>query len=326
MALLSVCLFTVVACSSASGETIFETEPATTDICSCGATADSAFYFASNFQVTDTVETGSIGGQFRDFGDGSPIFGAIVRVDGETDRIGLANFESDKLLGATIIDVPPTTQEVSGNLRVTLTPGWYAVVFGSGRYGTTGAAGAVANNVTQGTSEIYSLNTNTNGISISATALRFFVESTPVPEFSVLLDTKTSEFFDLGVPELHDGAIVFKTDNGISQMELADPTPQQVADDFDTTIPETNSTFSYFEDSATTRDRSVAFFGGIFNSLAGLYTDARGTLERVIDDTMTVPGGTDPFLFPQHFRRASISRGAITFAGRNGTPSMGIYR
>jgi hypothetical protein len=40
---------------------------------------------------------------------------------------------------------------VYGELSVSLSPGWYAVVFGSGLFGTSGLGGAIRNNMDFGT-------------------------------------------------------------------------------------------------------------------------------------------------------------------------------
>jgi MYXO-CTERM domain-containing protein len=49
------------------------------------------------------------------------------------------------VLGVTLITFPDPSMEAFGNLAVNLDPGSYAVVFGSGLFGTNGRGAAVAN-------------------------------------------------------------------------------------------------------------------------------------------------------------------------------------
>ncbi len=304
---------------------IFESAPASETDCSCGGPANEFWYITANFQVTEPVETGSIGGRFRDFEHGAPIFGAIVRIDGESDRIAPNDFESGAVLGATLIDLPPTTKEVSANLRVTLTPGWYALVFGAGRFGATGSAGVVGNATLDGASLVYRMRTGTGAISIESYAARLFVTTTPIPELSILTDTATLGVFSLRAPALHRGEVLFKADDDLVRMTIDGGNLQSVVQHLQTIIPERTDSFSVLERGSPIRDGSVAFHGGRFNVVNGLYTDVRGKLERVIDSTMAVPGGTDLFQFPQFGMVASLSGTSVAFAGRNGTTSMGAY-
>ena len=309
---------------SASARIIFESAPATENVCACGSIANDVFYFAANFQITETVETGSIGGRLSNFTEGEPIFGAIVRIDGEFDWITPADFEGQALLGATLVDLPATTQEVSANLRVTLTPGWYALVFGAGRFGAIGAADVVANETMEGASRVYTMRTDTGLITIQAIAARLYVDTVPIPEFLLLVDTMTSGFNSLRDPALDAGEITFRADDDIFRMALDDEVPTPVARRGDT-MPGSNESFNLLSPTPTIRDGSVALYGQSSNGLVGIYTDARGALERVIDTTMTVPGGIDLFQLSPFSRQASISGKTVTFPGRGGTTSMGIF-
>jgi hypothetical protein len=67
------------------------------------------------------------------------IFGALVRVSGPSAPPTPADLSGSDVLGTTLITLPPalTSDNVSGPLSLTLTPGWYAVIFGSGKFGAT---------------------------------------------------------------------------------------------------------------------------------------------------------------------------------------------
>jgi hypothetical protein len=50
------------------------------------------------------------------------------------------------VLGAALLTFPNPSAEVFGELSLPLDPGWYALVFGSGQFGTTGNGAAPMNN------------------------------------------------------------------------------------------------------------------------------------------------------------------------------------
>jgi hypothetical protein len=108
-----------------------------------GVETDASFDSGVNFFVSAPVIVQSIGGKFTPspVAGNNEIFGAIVRVNGQFDTPDLAT----NLLGTTLITLPGNqdVEDVSGALSVTLTPGWYAVLFGTGRFGATGSAFAV---------------------------------------------------------------------------------------------------------------------------------------------------------------------------------------
>ncbi len=147
--------------TSVVNSTSNDTEVSATD-------ASSLFYSAANFQVTTTTQVTGIGGHFQQ-GLGGPgnneIFGAIVAIptlsSSPTDPT-----LSTGVLGSTLITLPaPFTPEaqvtatLTGALNLTLAPGDYAVVFGSGQFGVTGSGGLVTSVV----GPSFSGDVNTNG-------------------------------------------------------------------------------------------------------------------------------------------------------------------
>jgi hypothetical protein len=97
------------------------------------------------FHLTQSVITSQIGGHFVGGSNGT-FFGAIVKLDSETDFPNSSNLSTPDVLGAASLSFPVPSAEVFGNLKIHLTPGWYALVFGSGLFGTSGYGAALWNN------------------------------------------------------------------------------------------------------------------------------------------------------------------------------------
>jgi len=90
------------------------------------------------------VITHQVGGHFVS-GAAGTFFGSIVELDGESDTPDSLDFSTSDFRGATLLDFPAASDEVFGNLSLALDPGWYALIFGSGLFGTNGDGGAVRN-------------------------------------------------------------------------------------------------------------------------------------------------------------------------------------
>ncbi len=110
------------------------------------ATSVNRFVFTGvRFQLTQPVITSQIGGHFVEANSGS-FFGAIVALDDESDFPDSGDFSSSDFLGSTLLTFPHPSAEVFGDLSLSLDPGWYALVFGSGLFEATGAGAAPRNN------------------------------------------------------------------------------------------------------------------------------------------------------------------------------------
>lgn len=103
------------------------------------------------FELSQPAFTTQIGGHFLQRpgsdpnGDGS-FFGAIVALDDENDFPDSGDLSTSDVLGSTLLTFPNPSAEVFGNLNLSLDPGWYALVFGSGLFGTTAGGAAIRNN------------------------------------------------------------------------------------------------------------------------------------------------------------------------------------
>lgn len=112
-----------------------------------GTSIDLSVYVGVRFQLNQPVATDQIGGHFVSGGLGT-FFGAIVKLDNENDTPDSFDFSTPDFLGSTSLTFPfLSSDEVFGNLALSLDPGWYALVFGSGLFGTSGDGNAVRNGI-----------------------------------------------------------------------------------------------------------------------------------------------------------------------------------
>jgi hypothetical protein len=107
---------------------------------------DTSFFSGVNFFLASPAQVSDIGGHFINtlLNGNNEIFGAIVRVNGPTDPPSPVDLSGPDVLGTTLITLPPVndSENESGPLSLALTPGWYAVIFGSGKFGATNDASA----------------------------------------------------------------------------------------------------------------------------------------------------------------------------------------
>jgi hypothetical protein len=150
---------------------------------------DDRQFVGVRFDVTSTVTTGTIGGHFGGFGN---FFGAIVALSGPTDVPDSFSLSTPDVLGSTLINFPFPSDDTSAPLTLTLTPGWYALVFGSGLFAATGGGYAPVTNTDVGTpSFFFSRNFNDTWGEGGYDNARFFVTEaqarTPEPSSVILL-------------------------------------------------------------------------------------------------------------------------------------------
>ncbi|MCH8921558.1 MAG: tandem-95 repeat protein [Planctomycetes bacterium] len=112
-----------------------------------GSSIDAAQFLGSRFFVDATVQTERIGGQIAGnaaVGNGM-LFAAVVALSGPDDFPDSVDLSTPDVLGHTLltIDAPDFNGHlIAAPLDVTLTAGWYAIVYGSGRFGATGGGSA----------------------------------------------------------------------------------------------------------------------------------------------------------------------------------------
>lgn len=91
----------------------------------------------ATFTLSQKTQITGVGGVFSAFGDGGSIFAEIFSGP-------LSSFRSATVLGSTTFTPPSNWSDFSTALSVTLNPGTYELVFGSGLFGTSGNQGFAA--------------------------------------------------------------------------------------------------------------------------------------------------------------------------------------
>ena len=156
-----------------------------------GVTGGSLF-IGADFSVTTPTTISGIGASFADTAltaSSGSIFGAIVSVDPTT---GLPTQPVETLAGITLADVvftPTTDGDTTAPLSVTLQPGTYGLVFGSGLFGATGVADLLTGNDTIGTPSIFENDFAPFTQDPYDTDVRLFANDVPEPGSLVLLGT-----------------------------------------------------------------------------------------------------------------------------------------
>jgi hypothetical protein len=148
-------------------------------------------YPGVRFHLSQPVITSQIGGHFVS-ASGGTFFGAIVELESDTDFPDSSDLSTADVLGTTSLAFPATSAEVFGDLEVRLNPGWYALVFGSGRFGTSGDGAAPRNNPDIGTPSYIGHEPNVQWVNLdifqtSFVDHRFVVTGIIVPEPSSIL-------------------------------------------------------------------------------------------------------------------------------------------
>jgi hypothetical protein len=156
-----------------------------------GIETDNIYYSGVDFFIPTTTIVSAIGGNFAGItsAGNNEIFGAIVPVTGQNAPPVPPDLSSG-VLGTTLIPLNNGRLDVlSGTLNLTLAPGWYAEVFGSGRFGATAGLtlAAVTLNGQPDTSNgivTYALRESDGTQFLQAPGARYFVLGTPasVPE------------------------------------------------------------------------------------------------------------------------------------------------
>ncbi|HEX6961299.1 MAG TPA: PEP-CTERM sorting domain-containing protein, partial [Lacipirellula sp.] len=123
--------------------TLFETALATPDdpVSNSGSSVDDGFFPGIGFRVQRTTQISQVGAYLS--GSGS-VFAAIVELE-DDNQYSLPNpydLSGDDVLGTTLLELPPGFDgaDVTGDLSLTLEPGAYALILGSGKFGADGDA------------------------------------------------------------------------------------------------------------------------------------------------------------------------------------------
>jgi len=152
-----------------------------------GANVDSTSFYGVRFFVNQPSQTTQIGGHFVISPSNIDVFfGAIVQLDDENDFPDSDDLSTPDVLGATLLTFPEPSDQVFGELSLSLTPGWYAVVFGAGLFGSVGDGGALRNNSDIGSPDYIGFQFGF-GWGTRLPDAQFVVEGNTIPESTTLV-------------------------------------------------------------------------------------------------------------------------------------------
>jgi hypothetical protein len=113
-----------------------------------GARVEPAQFLGARFHIDQTVQVTAVGGHLtmHTGHGGQELFAAIVGLtDPDTLPLG-APFDAGEVLASTIFDPGSPSSDVRVPLSVTIAPGDYGLIFGSGLFGAAGEGGMPLNN------------------------------------------------------------------------------------------------------------------------------------------------------------------------------------
>lgn len=120
--------------NSAQAGLIFESGQVSGQPSGGGIYLNDNYFVMHRFYLDDTYFINSIGGNFEADRNRN-IFGAIVGLTGEDDFPDSHNLETSDVLGNTLLTIGSVDGDYFGDLSLSLTQGWYALAFGSGKFG-----------------------------------------------------------------------------------------------------------------------------------------------------------------------------------------------
>jgi hypothetical protein len=131
--------------SFARGDVLFESAQRTSTHQAAGTSLlppPSVQFLGARFALPQGAEVTSVGGEIVQFDSGS-LFAAIVRLDGPTALPHGAPFTSEELLAEATFTAPKPSTLVDVPMSISLGPGEYGLVFGSGMFGASAHGGLV---------------------------------------------------------------------------------------------------------------------------------------------------------------------------------------
>ena len=164
---------------------------------SSGAALDNLFFEGSRFSLSQTMVVDHIGGHIKEkptfLGNGL-LFGAIVGLTSSSALPTGSPFDLGEVIAHTTFIPSPLISDNLTPLTVTLIPGDYALIFGSGLFGATGAGNMDFGNIDiPGSASNFNWSGPSNSWfnSSSPSGLRFLVTgnplAAPVPEPGTML-------------------------------------------------------------------------------------------------------------------------------------------
>jgi hypothetical protein len=168
-----------------------------------GVQTDQEFWSGVRFFLDRAVIAEAIGGHFTTpvARGNDQIFGVIAAIESGLD---VPDLDTD-VVAQTLLTLPTpgTSADIKGGVSALLQPGWYALVFGSGRYGATSElAGAIKSNadgpVNQGIDLTFAIRVSDNVLIPQTAGARYFLEGREVP-VSVIPEPGSMVLMGLGL-------------------------------------------------------------------------------------------------------------------------------
>jgi hypothetical protein len=154
-----------------------------------GSNVASFSFVGTRFQIAQPVLTTHVGGHFVGGYEETSFFGALVALLGRDDFPDSEDLSTSDVLGVSILNFPHASADTRGELSLRLSPGWYALVFGTHHFGTDGRGAAVRNGLDIGSPSYIVWQDDPGWFNHSELSganqpgnLRFIIEGTVIPE------------------------------------------------------------------------------------------------------------------------------------------------
>lgn len=96
------------------------------------------------FELSSPTTLETVGGYFANFtGEAKDVFAAVVQLSGPADNPDSLDLSTSDVLGTTLISVGTVNGAYASPLPLTLSSGWYALEFGTGKFGASSAQSLV---------------------------------------------------------------------------------------------------------------------------------------------------------------------------------------
>jgi len=174
-------------CRTSWGAIVYESATAGSDHQTVGNTISQSAFNGIRFQTTTPTPVNQIGGLFSSTAsDSSSIFGVLVSLTDATDVPDSKSLSTPDVLFQGLLSVPASSQgDVSLDFDpITLSPGYYGVVFGSGLFGATGVVQMPNQNTAIGPQSAFfyaTVNGGWSSFTPNSTPARFYVAAVPEP-------------------------------------------------------------------------------------------------------------------------------------------------
>lgn len=149
--------------------------------------------FGVRFELGSTMTTTEIGGHFKRVSTtgNQSIYGAVVALTSSTDFPNSTNMSTSDVLGSALLGpLTDPSSELVAPLSLVLTPGWYALVFGSGNLGASGFGGIPRADSNIGSPDYFRQTLGTWTEANPATNQRYFLNGlVPEPGTGLLVAT-----------------------------------------------------------------------------------------------------------------------------------------